>query len=95
MSAGQTHSAVVTGGGELYTWGWGEHGRLGHGDEELRVSPCHVKALASDVAFVQCGGRHTVALTRNGSVMSWGWNEFGQLGYVVRGTHEEESHVVS
>ncbi|XP_062439388.1 RCC1 domain-containing protein 1 [Rhea pennata] len=32
ISCGSRHTAAVTRGGELYTWGWGKYGQLGHGD---------------------------------------------------------------
>ena len=34
VAAGGAHSACVTAAGELYTWGKGRYGRLGHGDSE-------------------------------------------------------------
>ena len=30
---------------------------------------------------IACGDHHTVALTRNGEVFTWGNNKFGQLGH--------------
>ena len=40
ISAGYRHSAAVTNEGQLYTWGEGDFGRLGHGDSQCRfLSP--------------------------------------------------------
>ena len=39
ISCGSAHSAAVTDEGELYTWGLGEYGRLGHGDTERQLKP--------------------------------------------------------
>ena len=44
MSCGSSHTVVVMDGRELYTWGQGEDGQLGHGDAEERHRPCKVRA---------------------------------------------------
>ena len=42
--------------GELYTWGCGEYGRLGHSDNVTQLRPKQVKALAGQrVIQVACG----------------------------------------
>ena len=41
-AAGFQHSAAVTEDGALWTWGCGEHGQLGHGDERNRLVPTEV-----------------------------------------------------
>lgn len=42
IAAGSSHSAAVTSSGELYTWGLGEYGRLGHGDCATQLLPKRV-----------------------------------------------------
>lgn len=37
IACGSTYSAAITADGELYTWGRGNYGRLGHG--KLRTQP--------------------------------------------------------
>ena len=39
VACGSSHSAAVTSSGELYTWGSGEYGRLGHGDNVTQLKP--------------------------------------------------------
>ena len=39
LACGSNHSAVIVDHKELYTWGSGEFGRLGHGDEETQFLP--------------------------------------------------------
>ena len=46
IACGSSHSAAITSSGELYTWGCGEYGRLGHGDNVTQLRPKQVKALA-------------------------------------------------
>lgn len=43
IACGGAHSAAVTAGGEIYTWGKGRYGRLGHGDSEDQMKPKLVK----------------------------------------------------
>lgn len=39
ISCGGAHSAALTARGELFTWGKGRYGRLGHGDGEDQLRP--------------------------------------------------------
>jgi alpha-tubulin suppressor-like RCC1 family protein len=34
-----------------------------------------------ELIHIECGGNHTVGLTKNGQVVSWGCNDYGQLGH--------------
>ncbi|XP_025019967.1 probable E3 ubiquitin-protein ligase HERC1 isoform X1 [Python bivittatus] len=81
VSAGYRHSAAVTEDGELYTWGEGDFGRLGHGDSNSRNIPTLVKDI-SNVGEVSCGSSHTIALSKDGrTVWSFGGGDNGKLGH--------------
>ncbi|KAI1241726.1 hypothetical protein IHE44_0005215 [Lamprotornis superbus] len=83
IACGSSHSAAITSSGELYTWGLGEYGRLGHGDNTTQLKPKMVKVLLGHrVIQVACGSRdaQTLALTDEGLVFSWGDGDFGKLG---------------
>ena len=63
------HSAASTSEGEVMTWGYGEYGQLGHGDEEDITRPAKLGREVfggSAVMMVSCGGFHTMAVTEVG-----------------------------
>ncbi|XP_077975128.1 E3 ubiquitin-protein ligase HERC2-like isoform X2 [Styela clava] len=83
IACGSSHSAAVTLKGRLYTWGQGNYGRLGHGDNATQLKPKFIMALHGvHVVKVACGSRdaQTVCLSRNEVVYSWGDGDFGKLG---------------
>jgi regulator of chromosome condensation len=54
--------------------------------------PAHVVVVeGQDVIAVECGGMHTVALTEDGHVYTWGVNDEGALGRPTSGTAWEGS----
>ncbi|KAK4883497.1 hypothetical protein RN001_006816 [Aquatica leii] len=73
IACGSSHSAAITSSGELYTWGLGEYGGLGHGDNVTQLKPKQVKGLIGHrVIQVACGSRdaQTLALSDEGLVFS-------------------------
>ncbi|KAH9523228.1 E3 ubiquitin-protein ligase herc2 [Bulinus truncatus] len=83
IACGSSHSAAIISNGDLYSWGLGDYGRLGHGDNTTQLKPKQVMALAGQrVVQVACGSRdaQTLALTDDGIVYSWGDGDFGKLG---------------
>jgi alpha-tubulin suppressor-like RCC1 family protein len=64
--------------GELFSWGFGRFGMLGHGDEEDQPSPTRVEALRGiRVSAISVGWNHALALTEYGLVYAWGTNKDG------------------
>ena len=67
ISAGCEHSAAITDTGLLYTWGHGDGGRLGHGDNNQCTLPVQVQAMTLmhvRPTDVHCGDKFTVAIGR-------------------------------
>lgn len=77
--------------GQVFSWGYGGFGQLGHGDCRRRVKPAAVSYFDPDAGAdgphagspcvrVACGGSHTLALTADGAVHAWGRVDNGRLG---------------
>ncbi|KAJ6692215.1 REGULATOR OF CHROMOSOME CONDENSATION [Salix purpurea] len=63
IACGAYHVAVLTSKTEVYTWGKGANGRLGHGDTDDRNSPSLVEALKDkQVKSIACGSNFTAAI---------------------------------
>ena len=88
IACGHWHCLVLSASGNVYSWGWNEHGQLG-----LRSPPGPTVTLptlvdiitdsagGSDVNFmsVSCGSRHSAAVSENGVLYCWGWDAHGQV----------------
>ena len=84
MHADSAHAAAVTRCGELLCWGNASDGKLGHGDRRKAAAefPQRVVDLSGvRICAVACGAAHTVALTTQGKLYSWGRGANGRLGH--------------
>lgn len=94
------HTAVLTTDPEsnLYMCGHGQGGRLGAGDERTRYNFVCIEggALAGKkIATVALGQNHTLAVSSEGEIFSWGNNGFGQLGYSLPKTSRNDEDPIS
>lgn len=77
------HSVFLSQKGQVYTCGHGPGGRLGHGDEQTCLVPRLVEGLSGqNCCQVAAAKDHTVVLTEDGCVYTFGLNIFHQLGII-------------
>ncbi|ERM94419.1 hypothetical protein AMTR_s00010p00256680 [Amborella trichopoda] len=94
ISCGPWHTAVVTSAGQLFTFGDGTFGALGHGDRACTSTPREVESLKGlRTMRVACGVWHTAAIveiivgsssssnTSSGKLFTWGDGDKGRLGH--------------
>ena len=69
------------GDGQVYTWGYGGSGCLGHGDYESIENPKRI-IFPDDiqVKYAQAGGYHNGVISKDHHVYTWGRGDVGQLG---------------
>jgi len=85
VAAGGTHTVVVTGNGELWARGNNQNGQLGTtGFDLVKLAPARVGAEdvfgGSPVRMASCGEKHTLIVTKEGSLWSFGEGGDGALG---------------
>lgn len=86
IHCGDKSSAVVSEQGKVYTQGCGLHGRLGTGSSDIQnqTVPRLVSALSNEIiSTMSMGEFHSVAVTNEGNMLSWGRAGFGVLGQAV------------
>ena len=92
ISCGPWHTAAVTSAGQLFTFGDGTFGALGHGDHNSSGMPREVETLKGlRTIRASCGVWHTAAVVEittepsisssAGKLFTWGDGDKGQLGH--------------
>ncbi|KAL7126952.1 hypothetical protein ABFS83_14G221500 [Erythranthe nasuta] len=83
VACGEYHSCAVTLSGDLYTWGDGHFGILGHGNEVSHWVPKRVNGPLEGihVSSISCGPWHTAVVTSAGQLFTFGDGTFGVLGH--------------
>lgn len=89
-AVGWNHALVLTGGGEVFMLGGNHHGVLGNPD---KMTPARLLADSTEtilekvpglegnrIVEIAAGAEHSVILTDDGVIKTWGWGEHGQLG---------------
>ncbi|KAK1941512.1 PH [Phytophthora citrophthora] len=82
VACGREHTLALTRKGRVFAFGAGFGGRLGNGSERDEELPSLVEDLEDyRIAAIDAGECHSVALSREGDVLTWGFGASGALGH--------------
>ncbi|KAL4438108.1 hypothetical protein ABPG74_016887 [Tetrahymena malaccensis] len=74
---GWQHSMALSSSGQVYSWGLGEEGQLGHNDMETLNTPKMIEYFcqqAKQIKYISCGHSHSAAISEEGDLYTWGCN---------------------
>jgi len=81
VACGSSHTLAVTGAGNVFSWGSGAFGKLGHDDDmDVRI-PRLVEFKRKRISRVSCGPEHSAVVSEAGEVRTWGACSYGNLGH--------------
>ena len=85
ISRGNDFCLALTSDGEIYSWGWNKYGQLGNNNSDTKSVPAKVKdetgkGILTNIIDIGCGMRTSYALTEDGKIWAWGYNDDGQFG---------------
>jgi alpha-tubulin suppressor-like RCC1 family protein len=92
VAAGHEHSMALTTTGELYAWGRGADGQLGHGGKEHLAVPRVVDGIEGAVMGMAGSTSHSLVTTAEGRVLVFGGKTpFAASGGLGLGAGVEEA----
>ena len=81
ITAGASHTCVVTTAGGAKCMGANARGQLGDTTETDRNVPVDVIDMYSGIVAIDAGADHTCALSNTGTLRCWGANDYDQVGF--------------
>ena len=95
-NSGGAHMLALASDGTVYAWGGNGDGRLGNGTTNNSNVPIAVKTIGTPmdgktITQIAAGGGHSLALASDGTIYSFGGNNYGQLG---RSTSTSNPHSI-
>ena len=86
ISAGGSYASAIKTDGTLWTWGYNVDGALGNNRTTIQYTPVTTFAGGTNWKQVSCGSRHMAAIKTDGTLWTWGWNDYQALGIFAIGS---------
>jgi len=83
--SGGYHIAAIKTDGTLWTWGLNSYGQLGTNNTTIKSTPVTTFAGGTNWKQVSTAFYHTAAIKTDGTLWTWGYNSYGQLGINAAG----------
>lgn len=80
IAAGGNHTCALQQDTTVWCWGRNDQGQLATGEPSPGISVPTIVSGLSSVKHIALGNNHSCALSYQGTVWCWGWNQFGQVG---------------
>jgi alpha-tubulin suppressor-like RCC1 family protein len=80
IQSGRLFSTAIDNNGQVWSWGYNNHGQLGDNSTISRITPVTIQGNQKTFCYIYSGDLHTVAIDNHNDVWAWGYNNKGQLG---------------
>ncbi len=82
IATGDSHSMLLGKDSKVYSFGFGDSGRLGYFHPSSQLVPAQIEVAGeNNITAIATGNSHSILLDRDGKVYSFGYGEDGQLGH--------------
>ena len=94
IACGGKFSLALDADGQLWGWGDNEHFELSPEKQTRITAPTKIDTGDIDIAYIDACGGSIVILDTEGTLWTWGRNDFHQLGYDTKGKPTSEPRAV-
>lgn len=80
IQSGWTHNGLQTDSGKIWLWGRNTYGQLADENIDISEKTLLLNGAANNIDSFYLGSEHGLAVTVEGQVFTWGWNEHSNCG---------------
>ena len=80
ITSGGDHTSAWRADGSVWSWGYNTYGQLGTSNTSEQHAPVNIETTDNKWLGAAGGGGHSIGVKSNGTLWSWGANQYGQLG---------------